>query len=107
MATVLSDDYRFIPAAIVAGLLADLAARAWPPGRTRVGDAVVAFLVPALFFAAYFAAVAVTTGIGWSIHLWLGAIVIAGVIGLFLDELAHGSVTAHAGAVAEVPREAD
>jgi hypothetical protein len=28
-----------------------------------------------------------TGGIGWSIHLWLGAIVIAGIIGLFLDEL--------------------
>lgn len=90
MATVLSDEYRFIPGAIVAGVLADLAARAWPAGRSRVGDALVAFLVPALFFAGYFATVALTTGIGWSIHLWLGAIVIAGVIGLFLDELGHG-----------------
>jgi Tol biopolymer transport system component len=51
MATVLSDEYRFIPATIAAGLLADLAARAWPAGRTRIGDASVAFLVPALFFA--------------------------------------------------------
>ena len=106
MATVLSDEYRFIPAAIVAGLLADLAARAWPPGRTRVGDALVAFVVPALFFATYFVATAVTTGIGWSIHLWLGAIVIAGVIGLFIDELAHGSVIASDGTASEVPREA-
>ena len=39
------------------------------------------FLAPALFFAAYFVAVALTTGIGWSIHLWLGAIAIAGIIG--------------------------
>lgn len=90
MATVLSDEYRFIPGFIVAGLLADLAVRAWPAGRSRVGDALVAFLVPALFFACYFVTVAMTTGIGWSIHLWLGAIVIAGVIGLFLDELGHG-----------------
>jgi hypothetical protein len=98
LATVLSDEYRFIPAAIVAGLLADLAARAWPPGRTRIGDALVAFLGPALFFATYFAAVALTTGIGWSIHLWLGAIVIAGVIGLFVDELAHGAPPVESGA---------
>jgi Tol biopolymer transport system component len=87
MATVLNDEYRFIPAAIAAGLLADLVAWNWPPDRSRVGDAIVAFLVPSIFFAGYFAALAATTGIGWSIHLWTGAIVIAGVIGLFVDEL--------------------
>jgi amino acid transporter len=32
-----------------------------------------------------------TGGIGWSIHLWLGAIVIAGIIGLFLDELSRAA----------------
>ncbi len=87
MATVLRDESRFIPAAIAAGLLADLVVRAWPPGRSRVGDALVAFLIPALFFALYFATVEVTAGLGWSIHLWIGAIVIAGIIGLFMDEL--------------------
>ena len=87
MATVLRDEYRFIPAALAAGLLADLVVRAWPPGRSRVGDALVAFLVPATFFALYFGAVAMTGGLGWSVHLWVGAIVIAGIIGLFIDEL--------------------
>jgi TolB protein len=90
MATLLSDEYRFIPAALVAGLAADVAARAWPRGRSRLGDAAFAFVVPALFFAAYFVAISATTGIGWSIHLWLGAILIAGAIGLFVDELTHG-----------------
>lgn len=90
MATLLSDEYRFIPGAVVAGLLADLTAQTWPPGRGRVGDALVAFLMPALFFGCYFISVALTTGIGWSIHLWLGAILMAGVIGLFLDELGQG-----------------
>ena len=89
MATVLRDEYRFIPAAIGAGLLADLVVRAWPPGRSRVGDALVAFLIPAMFFALYFATVAATGGLGWSVHLWLGAIVIAGIIGLFVDELSR------------------
>jgi Tol biopolymer transport system component len=101
MATVLRDEYRFVPSAIAAGLLADLVARTWPPGRSRVRDAVAAFLVPATFFATYFAAVALTTGIGWSIHLWLGAIVIAGVIGLLVDELAHAAVPEAAVATAE------
>jgi len=53
----------------------------------RIGDGFVAFLVPAVVFALYFATLMMTGGIGWSIHLWLGAIVIAGIIGLFLDEL--------------------
>ena len=90
LATVLSDEYRFIVPALLAGLAADLAAVRWPPGRSRLDDALSAFLVPALFFAGYFAAIAGTTGLGWSIHLWLGAILIAGVIGLFADELTHG-----------------
>ena len=38
MATVLEDEYRFIPGVIAAGLVADLAARAWPAGRSRIGD---------------------------------------------------------------------
>jgi Tol biopolymer transport system component len=89
MATVLHDAYQFIPAAVVAGVAADIAAWAWPPGRSRVGDALVAFLVPALFFAFYFATIALTDGLGWSLHLWLGAILLAGVIGLFIDELSR------------------
>ena len=87
MATVLSDRYRFIPGLIVAGLIVDVVARAWPAGRSRLGDALAAFLVPAVLFALYLATVAISDGLGWSIHMWLGAIVIAGAIGLFVDEL--------------------
>jgi dipeptidyl aminopeptidase/acylaminoacyl peptidase len=101
MATVLHDEYRFVVGAVAAGLLADVAARVWPAGRSRLGDAIVAFLVPALFFACYFASVAVTTGLGWSVHLWLGGIFIAGAIGLLLDELIHGPVIVNAPAPVE------
>ena len=94
MSTVLRDEYRFIPTAIAAGLLAELVVRAWPPGRSRLGDALVAFLIPATFFALYFLTVAMTGGLGWSIHLWIGAIVIAGIIGLFVDELGRGPAAA-------------
>jgi TolB protein len=93
MATVLRDEYRFIPTALGAGLLADLVVRAWPPGRSRLGDALVAFLIPAIFFALYFLTVVATGGLGWSIHLWIGAIVLAGIIGLFVDELGRGPAT--------------
>ena len=90
MATVLSEEFRFIPGLVAAGLLADVATQVWPTGRSRFVDALVAFLVPALYFACYFATVAVTTGIGWSVHMWPGAIVIGGAIGLLIDELGHG-----------------
>ncbi len=87
LATVLTDEYRFIPAAIVAGLLADLLVMLIGYGVSRRRDAAVAFAIPSLFYAAYFVTIGMTVGIGWSIHLWLGAIVLAGIVGLLLDEL--------------------
>lgn len=32
-----------------------------------------------------------TGGIGWSLHMWLGSIFTAGIIGLFLDELSRAA----------------
>jgi hypothetical protein len=78
-----------VAGALIAGVLVDLLARVLPAGSSRRGDALFAFLAPAVFFAFYFAAVELTDGIGWTIHLWLGAILTAGVIGLLLDELAR------------------
>ncbi len=43
--------------------------------------------VPALLHAAYFAALALTDGIGYSPHLWMGVVVFAGVIGWLLSYL--------------------
>ncbi len=91
MATVLSDEYRLLPGIVVAALVAELIVRRWPAGASRLGDAVVAFLVPIVVFALYFAAIGLTDGIGWTVHLWLGAIVTAGIIGLFLDELTRAA----------------
>jgi Tol biopolymer transport system component len=85
--TIVSDEYRFLPGAFVAGLSADLLVRRLPYGSTRRTDAVIAFAIPAVFYAAYFATVQLTSGIGWTIHLWLGAIVIAGIIGVVLEVL--------------------
>ena len=85
--TVVSEEYRFLPGALLAGLLADLLVRRFPYGSARRTDAVIAFAVPAGFYAAYFATLLVTSGVGWTVHLWLGAILIAGIIGLALDEV--------------------
>ncbi len=95
MATVLNDEYRLLPAIVAGGLIAEVLVRRWPSGRSRLGDAIVAFLVPALVFGLYFATIGLTEGLGWTVHLWLGAIVTAGIIGLFLDELARASGDRH------------
>jgi Tol biopolymer transport system component len=91
MATVLDDQYRLLPAIAIAALAAELVVRRWPAGRSRVGDGIVAFLIPAIVFALYFATLMLTGGIGWTVHLWLGAIFTAGIIGLFLDELSRAA----------------
>jgi TolB protein len=87
LVTVISDEYRFLPGAFVAGLFADLLVRRLRYGSARRTDALIAFAIPAAFYAAYFATVQLTTGIGWSIHLWLGAIIIAGIIGVLFEQL--------------------
>jgi hypothetical protein len=84
--TVVSDEYRFLPGALLAGVFADLLARRLRFGAARRTDAVIAFAIPAAFYVAYFATLQLTGGIGWTIHLWLGAIVTAGIVGLLLDE---------------------
>ena len=82
--TFVSDQERFVPAALAAGLIGDLLIR-WlrPSPERRVPLRVVAFAVPAIFFAGYFLTLLVAgNGIGWSFTLWTGAIILAGGVGV-------------------------
>jgi putative effector of murein hydrolase LrgA (UPF0299 family) len=81
------DEYLLLPAIVGGAFLAELIVRAWPAGQSRLSDGLAAFFIPAGVFALYFLTIAVTDGLGWKIHMWLGAIFTAGIIGLFLDEL--------------------
>jgi len=45
------------------------------------------FAVPATYYAFYFVALAWTKGVWWSIHLWMGSILLAGVVGWLLSYL--------------------
>jgi Tol biopolymer transport system component len=99
--TVMSDNYWYIGVAVLAGIIGDVVAfvmRPIPaqPGRIRV----VAFLVPAVWYAIYLVAIALSdAGIGWSIHMTLGAPVLAGMVGLLMSFLAFpgaGSTPAEA-----------
>jgi hypothetical protein len=81
--------FAFVPVAVVAGVLADVFA-AWLRPFDLQPDAirVFPFVVPSATFALYFVALALSGGIGWSVHLWTGSIVIAGVIGQLLSYVA-------------------
>jgi hypothetical protein len=47
-----------------------------------------AFALPTLLQLGYFGALHVSTGIAWSVHLWAGAVVFAGIVGCLLSYLA-------------------
>jgi hypothetical protein len=86
----MQDTYHWIVPALLAGLLADLLLRLLKPTADRVGALrLFAFAVPALLFGLYFVSMLVTgPGIGWSVHLWVGSIVMAGAVGVLLSYLA-------------------
>lgn len=83
LVTVLNQTFQFISAAIMAGLVGDiLLARLGPLDRPSVPSVrLVGVVIPTVLFAAYFAVLGFTGGIGWAVHLWGAAIVIAGVTG--------------------------
>jgi hypothetical protein len=87
--SVFQDQYLFIPAVLVSGGLADVLLWWLKPSTTRPDSLrLFAFAVPILFSLNYFVAIlAYRGGIAWSIHLWLGTTVMAGVVGLALSYL--------------------
>ena len=72
----------------VAGLLGDLL-YGWlrPTATTPTVWCLFAFVLPATFYLCYFVALMLTEGIAWSIHLWVGSIVLAGIAGWLLSYL--------------------
>jgi hypothetical protein len=75
-------------AAAVAGLGADLLFQRLRPSVQRPRALrLFAFLTPAAIAAANFAVVGLAAGLWWSVHLWAGAILLTGVVGLLLSYL--------------------
>jgi hypothetical protein len=76
------DQMLLVPGAVVAGLAADALVRALSASPARPAALrVVAFGVPAIYFALFFAVIALTRGVWWSMPLWTGTIVLAGAVG--------------------------
>jgi Tol biopolymer transport system component len=85
---VFDDRYGLVIPVPVAGILADLLL-AWlkPSVEQRGRLYLFAIGVPVLLYALYFLALQVTQGIGWGIHLWLGALVLSGLSGWLVSFL--------------------
>ncbi len=85
-----SGDYplALVVGAGVAGLLGDtLYARLHPSAAAPSAWRLFAFALPATFYLCYFLALMLTEGIAWSVHLWVGSIVLAGIAGWLLSYL--------------------
>lgn len=76
------EDWRLAPIGVLTGVAADLLLTRLKPTTARPGTfRWFTFSVPVIFYALYFVTLALTGGIWWTIHLWAGAIVLAGVVG--------------------------
>ncbi|GAC1390696.1 MAG: hypothetical protein NVS4B11_28030 [Ktedonobacteraceae bacterium] len=93
--SVINDQYLLILVALGAGVIADGLLWWLKPSETQpVAFRLFAFLVPPVFYGLYFLALFLNKGVAWSIHLWMGSIVIAGVVGLLLSYLLIPPLTA-------------
>lgn len=86
--SVLNDQYRLIIPAALAGLGGE-ALRYWlRPSMARPRALrVFALAVPLLFYLLYFLTLMLTLGVWWSVHLWTGAVVLAGIAGWLISYL--------------------
>ena len=83
------DQYSRIVLALAAGLIADLLLRLLKPSAERpVALRIFACAVPTILYGLYFVAMIVDGGgIEWSVHLWAGSTVMAGIVGVLLSYL--------------------
>jgi hypothetical protein len=81
------DQLVLVPFIAMAGIATDGLVR-WLRADTGVGRLrALAVLVPCVYYACFFAGVAATKGVWWSVHLWTGAIVLAGLTGFLTSYL--------------------
>ncbi len=74
------------------GLIAELAYAWLRPSAEREREMrVFAFVVPMALYAVFFAALILTTGVWWSIHMWAGVPFMAGSVGLLMSLMAAPS----------------
>jgi hypothetical protein len=86
LVTAITPSFDFLPALLAAGVVADGLYRwirdRWSPARTV---RLLGVTLPVLLFTVYFATVALLYGLSWSVHVWTGAVVSAGLVGLLVS----------------------
>lgn len=88
MVGVFAYQYELIPSAFVAGLVADLLITFLKPSVKRHDSLrLFAFVVPTVLYLGYFLTLMMLSGMTWTIHLWLGSCILAGLVGLLLSYL--------------------
>ncbi|HLZ57142.1 MAG TPA: hypothetical protein VKR06_09360 [Ktedonosporobacter sp.] len=90
MAFVSVAQYTFLMVivALLAGLITDvLVLRLQPSVKRPNALRLFAFLVPVTLFTLYFLSLLLTSGIYWTVHLWMGSIFAAGLTGFLLSYL--------------------
>jgi hypothetical protein len=81
---------QVLVAVLFAAISADVLHLLLKPSTTKMGALrLFAFSVPAILFALFFVTLINTAGIWWSVHLWTGAVFLAGVTGFLLTYLIH------------------
>ena len=83
---ILNDHYALLLSGALTGFFADLLQKVLKPSPLHLeGLRIFAFTVPFLWIGLYFLNLFLTESIQWSVHLWMGSIVIAGIVGLLLS----------------------
>jgi hypothetical protein len=83
-----SANFGFVPAMVVAGVFADVLYRFTRPSLEKIRSfRIFAALVPLAMFSLYYVTISLTSGILWTIHVWAGSVVLAGITGLLLSYL--------------------
>jgi hypothetical protein len=86
--SLMHDQYRLIPGAVLAGLGADILSRYLKPSVARPASLrAFALAVPMLYYSLYYGTLTVTSGLEWTVHVWTGSIVLSGIVGLLLSYL--------------------
>ena len=84
----MQDTYVLIIVAVVAGLFTDVLYVWLKPSVTRPADLrLFAFIMPVMLYLLYFLTLKLTTGVNWTIHLWLGTTFVAGIASFLLSFL--------------------
>ena len=90
------DQLVLVPFIAVAGVAVDTLVRRVRADVSVSRLRILAIVVPATYYTCFFVGVALTKGVWWSVHLWTGSIVLAGLTGWLTSYL----VAAPAGAAA-------